>query len=176
MMDRHDTVGLDLVAMCVNDIIVSGAEPLYLTVGFIIEEGFPLADLKVIVASMAEAAQKAGVRIVAGDTKVVQKGKADGVYINTTGIGVLEQGDEVPGAGLGCSLVFADQHLAMRGVLNHARREAMIVAPETKTGMPVLASTLSLTFSPASADPRIPCSGPNRAVTVTPRPRSVSTR
>jgi hydrogenase expression/formation protein HypE len=58
----------------VNDLAVSGAEPLYLTAGFIIEEGFPLADLKVIVASMAEAAQRAGVRIVAGDTKVVNKG------------------------------------------------------------------------------------------------------
>src|SRR5574337_269999 len=76
----------------VNDLAVSGAEPLYLTVGFVIEEGFPISDLKTIIASMAAAAAKAGVRIVAGDTKVVNKGKADGMFINTSGIGVL--GDE----------------------------------------------------------------------------------
>jgi hydrogenase expression/formation protein HypE len=73
----------------VNDLAVAGAEPLYLTAGFIIEEGFPLADLKTIIASMSGAAQKAGVRIVAGDTKVVNKGKADGLFINTSGIGTV---------------------------------------------------------------------------------------
>src|SRR5512135_872062 len=64
----------------VNDLAVFGAEPLFLTAGFIIEEGFPFADLKKIVESMAEAAKNAGVRIVAGDTKVVNKGKADGMF------------------------------------------------------------------------------------------------
>ena len=78
----------------VNDLAVSGAEPLYLTAGFVIEEGFLLSDLKVIVASMASAASKAGVKIVAGDTKVVNKGKADGIFINTSGIGVLPDGRE----------------------------------------------------------------------------------
>ena len=77
------------LAVCgtVNDLSVAGAEPLYLTAGFIIEEGFPMADLKRIIASMAAAAKQAGVTIVAGDTKVVNKGKADGVFINTSGIG-----------------------------------------------------------------------------------------
>src|SRR5574337_527783 len=76
----------------VNDLAVSGAEPLYLTVGFVIEEGFPISDLKTIIASMAAAAAKAGVKIVAGDTKVVNKGKADGVFINTSGVGALPDG------------------------------------------------------------------------------------
>jgi hydrogenase expression/formation protein HypE len=73
----------------VNDLAVSGAEPLYLSAGFILEEGLPVADLERIVASMAEAARAAGVQIVTGDTKVVQKGKADGCYINTAGVGVV---------------------------------------------------------------------------------------
>ena len=74
----------------VNDLAVSGATPLYLSAGFILEEGFPVADLIAIVASMEAAARVAGVQVVTGDTKVVQKGKADGCYINTAGIGVVE--------------------------------------------------------------------------------------
>jgi hydrogenase expression/formation protein HypE len=74
----------------VNDLAVSGATPLYLSAGFILEEGFPVADLTRIVASMKAAAETAGVQVVTGDTKVVQKGKADGCYINTAGIGVIE--------------------------------------------------------------------------------------
>jgi hydrogenase expression/formation protein HypE len=76
----------------VNDIAMAGAKPLYLTAGFIIEEGFALRDLDRIVTSMAEAAQAAGVAIVTGDTKVVERGKGDGVFINTTGIGVVPPG------------------------------------------------------------------------------------
>lgn len=72
----------------VNDVAMSGAKPLWLSAGFILEEGFPLCDLAQIVESMAEAARQCGVQIVTGDTKVVEKGKADGVYINTAGIGV----------------------------------------------------------------------------------------
>lgn len=74
----------------VNDIAVSTGKPLYITVGFVIEEGFLIEDLKKIVNSMKEAAEYAGVKIVAGDTKVVEHGKTDGVYINTTGIGIYE--------------------------------------------------------------------------------------
>jgi hydrogenase expression/formation protein HypE len=74
----------------VNDLAVSGATPLYLSAGFILEEGFPVADLIRIVTSMEAAARVAGVQVVTGDTKVVQKGKADGCYINTAGIGVVE--------------------------------------------------------------------------------------
>ncbi|MFE9206293.1 hydrogenase expression/formation protein HypE [Micromonospora sp. NPDC007230] len=75
----------------VNDLAVSGARPLYLSAGFILEEGFPVADLRRIVASMAAAAERAGVQVVTGDTKVVQRGKADGCYVNTAGVGVLER-------------------------------------------------------------------------------------
>ncbi len=73
----------------INDLSMAGAEPLYLSVGFILEEGFPIADLRKIVASMAQAASEAGVSIVTGDTKVVQRGKADGLFINTAGVGVV---------------------------------------------------------------------------------------
>ena len=75
----------------VNDLAMSGARPLQLTAGFIIEEGFPTDELRRIAESMAVAAQRADVKIAAGDTKVVERGKADGVYVNTAGIGVLER-------------------------------------------------------------------------------------
>jgi hydrogenase expression/formation protein HypE len=74
----------------VNDLAVSGATPKYLTAGFILEEGFPVTDLIRIVESMRAAAEAAGVSVVTGDTKVVQRGKADGCYINTAGVGVIE--------------------------------------------------------------------------------------
>jgi hydrogenase expression/formation protein HypE len=73
----------------INDVAMSGAEPLYLSTGFILEEGFPLSDLKKIVSSMAQAQRESGVPIVTGDTKVVERGKGDGVFINTTGVGVI---------------------------------------------------------------------------------------
>ncbi len=74
----------------INDLSVGFAKPLYISTGFIIEEGFPLESLARIVKSMASAAQKAGVIVVTGDTKVVEKGKGDGIYINTSGIGIIE--------------------------------------------------------------------------------------
>ena len=76
----------------VNDVSMAGARPLYLSAGFILEEGYPLAELERIVQSMAQAASKAGVPVVTGDTKVVEKGKGDGVFITTTGIGVVPDG------------------------------------------------------------------------------------
>jgi hydrogenase expression/formation protein HypE len=75
----------------VNDLAVGGARPLYLSAGFVLEEGFPVQDLRRIVSSMQIAAATAGVQIVTGDTKVVQKGKADGCYINTAGLGLIER-------------------------------------------------------------------------------------
>ncbi|HAA89993.1 MAG TPA: hydrogenase expression/formation protein HypE [Peptococcaceae bacterium] len=82
------------LAVCgtVNDLVVSGAKPLYLSAGFIIEEGFPLSDLQKVVSSMREAASQAGVSIVTGDTKVVGRGGADKLFINTTGVGVIPEG------------------------------------------------------------------------------------
>ncbi|HEY2489130.1 MAG TPA: hydrogenase expression/formation protein HypE [Streptosporangiaceae bacterium] len=75
----------------VNDLAMAGARPLYLSAGFILEEGFPVADLSRIVQSMRAAADAAGVQVVTGDTKVVERGKADGCYVNTAGVGVIER-------------------------------------------------------------------------------------
>ncbi len=120
------------LAVCgtVNDLSVAGAVPLYLTAGFIIEEGFPLADLKKIVASMAAAAKQAGVTIVAGDTKVVNKGKADGVFINTSGIGSLEEGISI-------------------SPVNIREGDAVIISGELGNhGVAILAERNGLTFDP----------------------------
>ncbi len=81
----------------VNDVAMSGARPLYLSASFILEEGFPLADLKRIADSMGRAAQETGVAIVTGDTKVVERGKGDGVFISTTGVGVVAAGIDTSG-------------------------------------------------------------------------------
>ncbi len=81
----------------INDVAVGGAVPLHLAATFVIEEGFPLADLKRIAESMGRAAREAGVAIVTGDTKVVERGKADGVFITTTGIGIVPPGIELGG-------------------------------------------------------------------------------
>jgi hydrogenase expression/formation protein HypE len=76
----------------INDLAMGGAKPLFLSVGFILEEGFPTDELRKIAASMANSAAAAGVAIVTGDTKVVEKGKGDGVFVNTTGIGIVPDG------------------------------------------------------------------------------------
>jgi hydrogenase expression/formation protein HypE len=81
----------------INDIAMSGAKPLYLSASFILEEGLPLSDLQKIVESMAHAARAANVAIVAGDTKVVERGKGDGIFITTTGIGVVPEGVNISG-------------------------------------------------------------------------------
>ncbi len=75
----------------VNDLAMSGARPLHLSAGFIVEEGFPIADLRRVAASMADAARASGVAVVAGDTKVVERGKADGLYVTTAGVGVVDR-------------------------------------------------------------------------------------
>ncbi len=79
----------------VNDLAVAGARPLWLAAGFVIEEGFPVADLRRIAASAARAARAAGVVVAAGDTKVVERGKADGLYVTTAGVGLVEAGVEL---------------------------------------------------------------------------------
>ncbi|WP_300340823.1 hydrogenase expression/formation protein HypE [Accumulibacter sp.] len=90
-------IGCLAVNGTINDVAVLGATPLYLAAGFILEEGFPLADLARIVDSMAGAANAAGVPVVTGDTKVVERGAGDGVYITTTGVGVVADGDDFSG-------------------------------------------------------------------------------
>jgi hydrogenase expression/formation protein HypE len=105
------------LAVCgtVNDLAVSGAKPLYLTASFIIEEGFPFTSLEKIVSSMAITCQEAGVKIVAGDTKVVGKGQADKIFITTTGIGYL-----LSRARLGSTHIKSGDRLIVNGPLgNH---------------------------------------------------------
>lgn len=93
-------IGALAVHGTVNDVALAGARPLWLTAAFILEEGLPLADLDRIVASMARAATEAGVAVVTGDTKVVERGKGDGVFIATTGVGVAL--DDVERTGAAC--------------------------------------------------------------------------
>ncbi len=83
-------IGTLAVNGTVNDLAMCGARPLYLSAGFILEEGFPIETLRTIAESMRRACERAGVQIVTGDTKVVEHGKGDGLYINTSGIGVIE--------------------------------------------------------------------------------------
>lgn len=90
-------IGALAVHGTVNDVAMSGAQPMYLSAAFILEEGFPLADLEKIVRSMAEAAKRAGTPIITGDTKVVERGKADGVFITTTGVGIVADGVMISG-------------------------------------------------------------------------------
>ena len=88
------------LAVCgtVNDVAMMGAKPLYLTAGFILEEGLEIGLLEKVVESMQYSAAEAGVQIIAGDTKVVERGKADGLYINTAGVGAVAEGVEIGGA------------------------------------------------------------------------------
>jgi hydrogenase expression/formation protein HypE len=88
------------LAVCgtVNDVAMMGARPLYLTAGFILEEGLELGLLQQVVSSMCVAALEANVKIIAGDTKVVERGKADGLYINTSGVGLVQEGTQIGGA------------------------------------------------------------------------------
>lgn len=81
----------------VNDLAMGGAQPLFLTLGFVIEEGLPLADLRRVVLSVASACSRAGVLVVTGDTKVVERGHADGLFITTTGLGFVPEGVDLSG-------------------------------------------------------------------------------
>jgi hydrogenase expression/formation protein HypE len=116
----------------VNDLAVSGAEPKFLSASFILEEGFPLAQLAAIVESMAAAAATAGVQIVTGDTKVVERGHGDGCYINTAGIGVLRPGITVgphraqPGDAILVSGTIGDHGMAIMSVREGLEFESQI--------------------------------------------------
>lgn len=123
----------------VNDLAVAGAEPMYLTAGFIIEEGFLMSDLQKIISSMSASAAKAGVKIVAGDTKVVNKGKADGIFINTSGVGVMPEGREIAAGKIkkGDRIVISGA-LGSHGVAVMAERNGLTFTP------PVLSDTRPL--------------------------------
>jgi hydrogenase expression/formation protein HypE len=110
----------------VNDLAMSGARPLYLTCGFIIEEGLPMQTLWEIVCSMRDTAQRCSVQIIAGDTKVVDRGKGDGVYINTTGVGVLEHEQQIhPGNVQPEDVMIVSGDLGRHGMAIMAVREGL---------------------------------------------------
>jgi len=88
-------IGMLAVCGTVNDLSMAGAKPLYLTSGFIIEEGFPFDHLKIILDSMKAISKEIGVKIITGDTKVVERGKGDGIFINTAGVGIIDEGIEI---------------------------------------------------------------------------------
>ena len=116
----------------VNDLAVSGAEPRFLSASFILEEGFPLAQLAAIVEAMAQAAATAGVKIVTGDTKVVERGHGDGCYINTAGVGLLRPGITVgphraqPGDAILVSGTIGDHGMAIMSVREGLEFESQI--------------------------------------------------
>ncbi|MEN8235322.1 MAG: hydrogenase expression/formation protein HypE [Actinomycetota bacterium] len=116
----------------VNDVAMRGAVPKYLSVGLILEEGLPMAELGVIVESMAKAAAHAGVTIVTGDTKVVDRGHGDGIYVNTTGIGILRDGADIrpqraePGDTIIVSGTVGDHGMAIMSVREGLEFEASI--------------------------------------------------
>ncbi len=130
----------------VNDLAVSGAEPLFLTAGFIIEEGFSFEDLRAVVASMARAADRAGVKIVAGDTKVVNKGKGDGIFVNTSGIGILYDGVEIAAS----KIREGDRVLVSGEMGNH--------------GMAVMSERNGIRFNPPIVSDTAPLNGLVRAM------------
>jgi len=117
------------LAVCgtVNDLAVQGAQPLWMSVSFILEEGLPLADLETIVASIKTAATEAGVEIVTGDTKVVERGKCEGLYINTAGIGRVAGRRSVSHAGARAGdVVLLNGPLAEHGLAVMSRREGIV--------------------------------------------------
>jgi hydrogenase expression/formation protein HypE len=144
------------LAVCgtVNDLAVSGAKPLYLTCGLIIEEGLPIETLERVIISMKQAADEAGVAIVTGDTKVVHKGAADKLFINTAGVGVIPEQADIRGTNLqhgdviicngfigdhGAAIVDARGELALKSSiksdcasLNHLIEAIMLACPEVR--------------------------------------------
>ena len=127
-------IGSMAVHGTVNDLAMAGAQPVALTAGFILEEGLPLADLARIVESMARAARAVGVQVVAGDTKVVERGKADGVFITTAGMGVVPEDVDIAGdrARPG-DAVLVSGTLGDHGVAVMSRRENMTFETEIES-------------------------------------------
>src|SRR6478736_1836025 len=110
----------------VNDLAMSGARPLYLSVGFILEEGTPMEDFWRVVQSMREAAATAGVMLVTGDTKVVDRGKADKIFINTSGIGVIPEGiDIAPSRAQPNDRIILSGAMAVHGIAIMSTREGL---------------------------------------------------
>ncbi len=123
----------------VNDLAVSGARPLCLAAGFIVEEGFPTDDLRRVAASMAAAARRAGVEVVTGDTKVVERGKGDGVYVTTTGIGLVG-----PGVDLGPARVEPGDRVLLSGTIGDHGMAVMVARGELQLEVELASDTAPL--------------------------------
>ena len=123
----------------VNDLAMAGARPLYLSAAFILEEGFPLGDLERVVASMAGAAGAADVLLVTGDTKVVDRGKADGCFITTTGIGIVEHGGEIS-----ASRARAGDRVILSGPIAEHGMAIMATRAELELETPIASDTAPL--------------------------------
>jgi hydrogenase expression/formation protein HypE len=118
----------------VNDLAMSGARPLYLSAGFILEEGLPMDTLRCVVDSMAKAAREAGVRIITGDTKVVDRGKGDGIFINTAGIGLVPPGIDINPQRVGPGdVVLVSGDLGRHGMAVMSVREGLGFESELKS-------------------------------------------
>jgi hydrogenase expression/formation protein HypE len=130
----------------VNDLAMAGARPLYLSAGFIIEEGLAMEKLWQIVSSMQQAAEKAGVQIITGDTKVVDKGKGDGLFINTAGVGVVEHSLRIaPQAVVPGDVILVSGDLARHGMAIMAVREGLEFESEIQSdSAPLAAPALEL--------------------------------
>jgi hydrogenase expression/formation protein HypE len=138
-------IGSMAVHGTVNDLAMSGARPLYLSCGFIIEEGLPMETLWRVVCSMRDAARRCGVEIITGDTKVVDKGRGDGVFINTTGLGVMEHALEIgpqavqPGDAILISGDVGRHGMAVMAVREGLQFESAIESDSAPVHEPVLA-------------------------------------
>ncbi len=136
----------------VNDLAMGGAKPLYLSAGFILEEGFPIKELEDILSSMKDAADSAGVIVVTGDTKVVNKGKADKIFINTSGIGVIEKPINISAHNLkvGDKIIISGP-IGEHGIAVMAKREGLEFEKEIRSDTAPLNSLVSDMLS-ASCD------------------------
>jgi hydrogenase expression/formation protein HypE len=127
-------IGMLAVNGTVNDLSAQGAQPLFLSAAFILEEGFELADLERILISMALASREANVSIIAGDTKVVPKGKADKIYINTTGVGLVQDGVNISGSNAKVSdKVILSGPIGDHGIAVLSQREGLAFETDLKS-------------------------------------------
>jgi hydrogenase expression/formation protein HypE len=185
------------LAVCgtVNDVATSGATVLWLSVGFVLEEGLPLADLKRICVSIADTAREAGVRIVTGDTKVVERGQGDGIFINTTGVGLLstpvdlsgttcQAGDCILLSGTlgdhGCAIVSTREGLDFSTTLqsdaaplNHLVQAVLAAAPHTRCFRDPTRGGLASTINELAVQSRVVMTLDEQAIPVLDQVRAI---